>query len=235
VLAADLTIRDASNTLLMTWTLSDPTDLIGTTVGGNRYGWFASQELPFLAFDNSRLAVATPPPPFAISDFHYHACAGTTCTSSDASSTAYRCTDVEIAGSACTVGTDEYNAGTAKHSYLIHITVANHSGGSLSSLKIQGGLTVSLLKSKPVYSIFSNDCGGTTKIDTSSKNNIVTLSGATLSNGSACDVVVEMYGVQFGTSAGHDAAISGTWSASARAGTTDYSAGPTGRLEVHIF
>ena len=29
--------------------------LIGTTVGGNRYGWFVINEFPFLAFDNSAL------------------------------------------------------------------------------------------------------------------------------------------------------------------------------------
>jgi hypothetical protein len=35
------------------WTLSDPSDIIGTTVGGNRYGAFALQEFPVLAIDNS--------------------------------------------------------------------------------------------------------------------------------------------------------------------------------------
>ena len=39
----------------MTWTLSDPSDVIGSTVGGNRYGWFVTNEFPFLAFDNSAL------------------------------------------------------------------------------------------------------------------------------------------------------------------------------------
>jgi hypothetical protein len=36
---------------LKTWTLSDPSDVIGDTVGGNRYGFLASNELP-LALDN---------------------------------------------------------------------------------------------------------------------------------------------------------------------------------------
>jgi hypothetical protein len=41
---------------LFTWTLSDPSDVIGTTVGGNQYGWFAQNEFPAgLAFDNSTL------------------------------------------------------------------------------------------------------------------------------------------------------------------------------------
>jgi hypothetical protein len=56
VLAVDLTIKNAAGVPLMTWTLSDPTDIIGTTVGGNRYGWFATDEFPHLAFDTSALA-----------------------------------------------------------------------------------------------------------------------------------------------------------------------------------
>jgi hypothetical protein len=35
------------------WTLSDGNDIIGDTVGGNRYGAFATQEFPVLAIDNS--------------------------------------------------------------------------------------------------------------------------------------------------------------------------------------
>jgi hypothetical protein len=60
VLAADLTVRALhSTTVLGTWTLSDPTDLIGT-VGGNRYGWLVNNELP-LALDNiTRSGVCTP-------------------------------------------------------------------------------------------------------------------------------------------------------------------------------
>jgi hypothetical protein len=55
-LFVDLTIKDAvAGTPLHTWTLSDPSDVIGTTVGGNRYGWFVNDEFPFLAFDTSAL------------------------------------------------------------------------------------------------------------------------------------------------------------------------------------
>jgi hypothetical protein len=56
VLRVDLTIKNAAGAPLHTWTLSDPSDIIGTTVGGNRYGWFATDEFPFLAFDTSALA-----------------------------------------------------------------------------------------------------------------------------------------------------------------------------------
>jgi hypothetical protein len=62
VLAVDLSILDADGTVVGTWTLSDPTDVIGSTVGGNRYGWFATNEFDFLAIDNSRLDVAVGPP-----------------------------------------------------------------------------------------------------------------------------------------------------------------------------
>jgi len=55
VLAVDLTIKNALGVTLMTWTLSDPSDVIGVTVGGNRYGWFAQNEFPFLGFDTSML------------------------------------------------------------------------------------------------------------------------------------------------------------------------------------
>lgn len=56
VLHVDLTIKDAvTGTPLHMWTLSDPSDIIGTTVGGNRYGWFVINEFPALAFDTSAL------------------------------------------------------------------------------------------------------------------------------------------------------------------------------------
>jgi hypothetical protein len=55
VLAVDLKLKNSLGATLFTWTLSDPTDVIGQTVGGNRYGWFPTDELPYLAFDNSAL------------------------------------------------------------------------------------------------------------------------------------------------------------------------------------
>lgn len=62
VLAVDLNLIDAGGAVLHSWTLSDPTDLIGTTVGGNRYGWLLVNELESLAIDNSRLDVLVGPP-----------------------------------------------------------------------------------------------------------------------------------------------------------------------------
>jgi hypothetical protein len=55
VLAVDLRITTLSGAPLHTWTLSDVTDVIGSTVGGHRYGWFAIQEFPILAIDNVNL------------------------------------------------------------------------------------------------------------------------------------------------------------------------------------
>jgi hypothetical protein len=57
VLAVDLVILDSNGTELHSWTLTNPSDVIGVTVGGNRYGWFAQNEFPFLAMDNSRQLV----------------------------------------------------------------------------------------------------------------------------------------------------------------------------------
>jgi len=54
-LYVDLTIKNSAGVPLHTWTLTDASDIIGTTVGGNRYGWFVIDEFPFLAFDNSAL------------------------------------------------------------------------------------------------------------------------------------------------------------------------------------
>jgi len=55
VLAVDLTIKNAAGVPQHMWTLSDPSDVIGSTVGGNRYGWFAQNDFPVLSFDTSML------------------------------------------------------------------------------------------------------------------------------------------------------------------------------------
>jgi hypothetical protein len=52
-LQVTLRVYNSANALLHTWVRSDPTDIIGTTIGGNRAGWFPSQEFPFLAFDDT--------------------------------------------------------------------------------------------------------------------------------------------------------------------------------------
>jgi hypothetical protein len=62
VLAVDLQIWSSTGSLLKSWTLSDPTDVIAATVGGNRYGWFPNQEFDVLAIDETRLSVAPKTP-----------------------------------------------------------------------------------------------------------------------------------------------------------------------------
>jgi hypothetical protein len=65
VLAVDMSIINAANILMGSWTLSDPTDLIAV-IGGNRYGWFAYNEFSTLAIDDTQLrtvsAAAVPEP-----------------------------------------------------------------------------------------------------------------------------------------------------------------------------
>jgi hypothetical protein len=52
VLVVTMRVLNSSGTVLGTWTLSDPTDLIGITVGGNRYGWLVTNAFASLALDN---------------------------------------------------------------------------------------------------------------------------------------------------------------------------------------
>ena len=54
-LAVDLNLRDSSGAWLWTETRSDPSDLISTLVGGNRYMWFTFLAVDKLAIDNTTL------------------------------------------------------------------------------------------------------------------------------------------------------------------------------------
>ncbi|MBL8200497.1 MAG: hypothetical protein JNK40_05940 [Chromatiales bacterium] len=65
VLAVDMSIFDAANMLINSWTLSDPLDLIAG-IGGNRYGWFDYNQFSTLAFDNAQLSVNVVPVPAAV-------------------------------------------------------------------------------------------------------------------------------------------------------------------------
>jgi hypothetical protein len=55
VLAVDMSISTLGGAPLHSWVLSNPTDIIGSTVGGHRYGWVVIQEFPVLAIDNVSL------------------------------------------------------------------------------------------------------------------------------------------------------------------------------------
>ncbi|MBI1853345.1 MAG: HYR domain-containing protein [Planctomycetes bacterium] len=59
-LAVDLNLYDSLGTHLFTETRSDPSDLIATIVGGNRYMWFTFLEVDHLAIDNTCLSRNAP-------------------------------------------------------------------------------------------------------------------------------------------------------------------------------
>jgi hypothetical protein len=63
-------IDKATNTTVGTWVRTDSSDIIGTTVGGNRYGWFVQNEINDLAIDNSERTgiLSTPNCEIKISD-----------------------------------------------------------------------------------------------------------------------------------------------------------------------
>lgn len=65
ILAVDMSIFDAANVLINSWTLSNPLDLIAG-IGGNRYGWFTYNQFSTLAFDNAQLDVNVIPVPAAV-------------------------------------------------------------------------------------------------------------------------------------------------------------------------
>jgi len=60
VLAVDMSIFDSADTLVNSWTVSVPADLIGG-IGGNRYGWFDYNQFSTPAFDNAELQVVPEP------------------------------------------------------------------------------------------------------------------------------------------------------------------------------
>jgi len=52
VLADHMSVLDASGNVLHTWVLSDPSDIIGTTVGGNRYAGLFNNQFEGLVLDD---------------------------------------------------------------------------------------------------------------------------------------------------------------------------------------
>lgn len=53
ILAVDMKVEDPSGIEVYSSTLSTPTDVIGSTVGGNRYGWIVLNDFSFIAIDDS--------------------------------------------------------------------------------------------------------------------------------------------------------------------------------------
>lgn len=58
--AVDMKIIDMNENVVGSWTLSSPSDVIATEIGGNRYGWFAEQPFTDLPIDNSCLYLGDP-------------------------------------------------------------------------------------------------------------------------------------------------------------------------------
>ncbi len=56
VLVVKMELINSSGVEVGTWYRSDASDVIGTTVGGNRYGWLVNSGFPFLAVDNTQRA-----------------------------------------------------------------------------------------------------------------------------------------------------------------------------------
>lgn len=110
VLAVDVSlIRAVDGYVVKTWTLSDSSDIIGVTVGGNRYGWFVINDVSNLAIDNTRIGPA-PQPTIIDTD-------GPTVTIDDPSSDGY--------------------VRSLDGSYKIAGTVSDGSGVGLDRMKIQ--------------------------------------------------------------------------------------------------
>jgi hypothetical protein len=66
-LAVDLNLRDAGGTLLFTETRNNATDLLGSVVGGNRYGWFTDISVTGgIAVDDHTLSVVPEPSTIAL-------------------------------------------------------------------------------------------------------------------------------------------------------------------------
>ena len=63
-------IQKSTNMTVGIWAPADPSDVIGVTVGGNRYGWFVQNEIDELAIDNSERTgiLSTPDCELKISD-----------------------------------------------------------------------------------------------------------------------------------------------------------------------
>lgn len=61
VLEVEVSLLKPNNTVANTWLLSDPTDVINSTVGGSRYGYFATNALGSFPIDNVSLVTVPEP------------------------------------------------------------------------------------------------------------------------------------------------------------------------------
>lgn len=136
VLAVDLSIIDASNTTIKSWTLSDPTDIIGSTVGGNRYGWFASNEFSFLAIDNSTLFKVQA----CLNDVYVDAATGSDANNGDIPGSAKKTVQAGV-NRACPGGTVHVAGGTYVEQVEIDKTVTVRGAGTTTIVQSPNTLT----------------------------------------------------------------------------------------------
>ena len=86
------------------------------------------------------------------------------------------------------------------HDYLVHCILT--ATGTVTSIKVQGGLTVSTKSPQPTYSFQTNTCDpGDATIATSKNTNVFTVGGATpfsLTN-ATCNIEVSIAGAKWGS------------------------------------
>lgn len=59
-LAVDFNLKNSGGTILNSWTRTNAADSTATVAGGNRYGWFAYNNIDGLAIDNTSLMAPSP-------------------------------------------------------------------------------------------------------------------------------------------------------------------------------
>lgn len=136
VLAVDLSIINASGTTINTWTLSDPTDIIGSTVGGNRYGWFVANEFSFLAIDNSTLIKIQA----CLNDVYVDAATGNDANDGDTPGSAKKTVQAGV-NRACAGGTVHVAAGTYVEQVEIDKAVTVRGAGATTIVQSPNALT----------------------------------------------------------------------------------------------
>jgi hypothetical protein len=185
VLACDFEILDASNSIVASWTRSDASDIIGVTVGGNRYGWLHNLDYAF-AIDNTTISVGQqafdncdPSPVVTFSDAPSLGCGGTgtilrTWTATDACGNESSCdqliTIVDTTDPVITCPADiEVNADAGGCDAIVAITPATATDNCAVDT-IEGVRDDSLALGDPypagdtIITWTATDCGGNTDV-----------------------------------------------------------------------
>lgn len=113
----------------------------------------------------------------------------------------------DVGGTAYTTNGGPVSPGST-HDYYVHCIL--EATGTVTDIKVQGGLTVSKLQSQPTYSFVTDTCFDTHSINISKNGNVVTVLLDSLTD-TTCDIIVEIAGAKY-TSAGTKG-VTGAWSA----------------------